>query len=61
MRKNLTITVTLSQEFLREVNKTSKAEDLNRSQLVRKVIRDYRLTQESDPPSNPTPRKSPKK
>jgi metal-responsive CopG/Arc/MetJ family transcriptional regulator len=55
MRKNLTITVTLSQELLREVNKRCKAEDLNRSQWIRKLIRAHQLNQQSptnaDPPT----------
>lgn len=55
MRKNLTITVTVSQDLLREVNKRCKVADLNRSQWIRKVIRAYLTDQQSptdaDPPA----------
>ena len=56
MRKSLTITVTLSQDLLRKINRKCKAEDLNRSQVIRKVIRAH---QSETPPDLPA-LKSPK-
>ena len=56
MRKSLTITVTLSQDFLRELNKMCKAADLNRSQLIRKVIRAYQSGISPDLPALKSPK-----
>jgi metal-responsive CopG/Arc/MetJ family transcriptional regulator len=58
MRTNLTITVTLSQELLRKVNRSAKAEDLNRSQYIRKIIRAYQIAQQTDPGNDPPSSKS---
>ena len=60
MRKNLTITVTLSQELLREVNKRCEAEDLNRSQWIRKLIRAHQTAQQSATDPDPLAPNSPK-
>ena len=49
MRKSVTITLTLSEELVRKLDKICKQEDLNRSQLVRRIVRAYQEAQ-SDPP-----------
>ena len=43
MRKSVTLTLTLPKNLLCELNARCKEQDLNRSQLIRKAIRDYRL------------------
>jgi metal-responsive CopG/Arc/MetJ family transcriptional regulator len=60
MRKNLTITVTLSQELLREVNKRCEVEDLNRSQWIRKLIRAHQMARQSPTDRDPPAPNSPK-
>jgi metal-responsive CopG/Arc/MetJ family transcriptional regulator len=52
MRKSVTITLTLSEDLARKLDRICKQEDLNRSQLVRRTVRAYQLAQEaqSDPP-----------
>ena len=61
MRKSVTITLTLSKDLARELNRICKQEDLNRSQLVRRTVRAYQLTQEaqSNPPPPFTPIRNP--
>ena len=54
MRRTVTVTITLPRALLRELDQICKQEDLNRSQVITKMVRAHMaksVNQQADAPS----------